>query len=46
MLWLLAAELLIVRRICEYCTGVHLVTFALFVCVVTTVPSMLGWTER
>jgi len=46
VLWLLVAELLIVGHICEYCTSVHVVTFALFVCVVTTVPSMLGWNER
>ncbi|HEV3212116.1 MAG TPA: vitamin K epoxide reductase family protein [Acidimicrobiales bacterium] len=46
VLWLLIAELLIIGHICEYCTGVHVVTFALFVCIVTTVPSMLGWGEE
>ena len=46
VLWLVAAELLIIGNICEYCTGVHIVTFALFICMVTTIPAMLGWTER
>jgi uncharacterized membrane protein len=46
VLWLVAAELLIIGNICLYCTGVHLVTFAVFVCTVATVPAMLGWTER
>ncbi len=46
VLWLIAAELLIIGSICEYCTGVHLITFALFICMVTTIPAMLGWTER
>jgi uncharacterized membrane protein len=46
VLWLLAAELLIIGSICLWCTGVHVVTFALFICVVSTVPSMLGWNER
>jgi uncharacterized membrane protein len=46
VLWLLSAELLIIGNICLWCTGVHVVTFALFVCVVSTVPSMLGWNER
>jgi len=45
VLWLLAAELLIIKAICLWCTGVHIVTFALFICVVSTVPAMLGWTE-
>ena len=45
VLWLLAAELLIIKSLCLWCTGVHIVTFALFICVVSTVPAMLGWTE-
>jgi uncharacterized membrane protein len=45
VLWLIAAELLIINNICEYCTGVHLITFALFICMVTTIPAMLGWNE-
>lgn len=47
VLWLLAAELLLIGAICLYCTAVHVVTFALFACTVATVPAMLGWwTER
>ena len=44
VLWLLYAELLIIGNICLYCTGVHVVTFALFVVLVRVVPSQLGWT--
>jgi uncharacterized membrane protein len=43
VLWLIAAELLLIKSICEYCTGVHIITFALFVCMVLTIPPMLGW---
>lgn len=46
VLWLLSAELLKIHAICLYCTGVHVVTFALFLCVVRTVPAILGWSER
>jgi uncharacterized membrane protein len=46
VLWLLTAELLIIKSLCLYCTGVHVVTFAIFVSTVATVPTMLGWTER
>jgi uncharacterized membrane protein len=46
VLWLLAAELLIIGSICLWCTGVHVITFALFICVVSTVPAMLGWNDR
>ena len=35
---------LIIEAICEWCTGVHLVTFVMFVCVVRSVPRLLGWT--
>jgi uncharacterized membrane protein len=31
VLWLLGAELLIIDHICLWCSGVHLVTFALLV---------------
>jgi uncharacterized membrane protein len=41
ILYLIYAELFIIKAICEYCTGVHIVTFALFVLVVATFPSML-----
>jgi uncharacterized membrane protein len=46
VLWLVTAEALIIKAFCEYCSGVHVVTFALFICVVATVPTMLGWTEE
>jgi uncharacterized membrane protein len=42
-LYLVAAELVIIGSICIWCTGVHVVTFLLFVLIVTTVPAMLGW---
>jgi uncharacterized membrane protein len=42
-LYLVSAELLLIGAICLWCTGVHLVTFSLFVLVVQTVPRMLGW---
>jgi uncharacterized membrane protein len=32
--WLLWAELIKLRHICEYCTVVHILTFALFVVIV------------
>ncbi len=45
VLYLVAAELLVIRNICLWCTSVHVVTFLLFVLLVTTVPSMLGWND-
>jgi uncharacterized membrane protein len=45
-LYLVSAELLLIGAICLWCTGVHLVTFCLFVLVVQTVPRMLGWGQR
>ncbi|HXQ19288.1 MAG TPA: vitamin K epoxide reductase family protein [Acidimicrobiales bacterium] len=45
-LYLVSAELLIIGAICIWCTAVHVVTFALFVLVVQTVPAMLGWGQR
>jgi uncharacterized membrane protein len=41
VLYLLYAELFLIKAICEYCTGVHIITFALFVLIVTTLPSMV-----
>jgi uncharacterized membrane protein len=46
VLYLISAELLIIKAICIYCTGVHIVTFASLVLVMATVPTMLGWGER
>lgn len=45
VLWLVSAELLIIDHICLYCTGVHIVTFALFIVLVNVVPTQLGWTR-
>ena len=36
VLWLIAAELLIIDHICLWCTGVHIVTFALLLVVSRT----------
>jgi uncharacterized membrane protein len=46
VLYLVAAELLIIKAICIYCTAVHVVTFALLVLVMSTVPTMLGWGQE
>ncbi|MBW4030424.1 MAG: vitamin K epoxide reductase family protein [Acidobacteria bacterium] len=45
VLWLVYAELLIIDNVCIYCTGVHIVTFALFVVLVRVAPAQLGWSE-
>lgn len=45
VLYLLAAEFLIIGNICLWCTSVHVLTFLLFILVLTTVPAMLGWGE-
>ena len=42
VLWLVAAELLYVDHICEWCTGVHVVTFLLFVIIARVAPNQLG----
>ena len=44
VLYLVSAELLIIKNICLWCTAVHVITFALFVLMMTTIPQMLGWT--
>ena len=36
VLYLLATELLTVKKICLWCTGVHVVVFALFIIIVTS----------
>lgn len=46
VLYLISAELLVIKAICIYCTGVHIVTFALLVLVMSTVPTMLGWGQE
>lgn len=45
VLWLFAAEALIIKAFCLWCSGVHVVTLLLLICVMATVPAMLGWTE-
>lgn len=43
VLYLVWVELLVVKAICIYCTGVHIITFVQLVLVMSTVPTMLGW---
>jgi hypothetical protein len=43
VLYLVATELLVIKSICEWCTVVHLLTFAQLLLVVATVPAMVGW---
>jgi uncharacterized membrane protein len=45
VLWLIAAEFLIIDNICLYCTGVHIVTFALLIVLTRVSPTQLGWTK-
>ena len=45
VLYLISTELFTVKKICLWCTGVHLVTFALFVIVVTSTPLLLERTR-
>ncbi len=40
VVYLLIAELFLIKNICEYCTGVHILTFLLFVTVVTSYPAL------
>jgi uncharacterized membrane protein len=42
VLYLLAAELFLIKAICLWCTGVHVATFFLFVVVVSSFPLMSG----
>jgi uncharacterized membrane protein len=42
-LYLVACELLIIGNICLWCTSVHVITFIIFVIVVTAAPGMFGW---
>jgi uncharacterized membrane protein len=45
-LYLISAELLVIKAICLWCTTVHVITFALLVLLMSTVPTMLGWGRR
>jgi uncharacterized membrane protein len=42
ILYLLVAELFIIKAICLWCSSVHVVTFLLFVIIVTASPMVLG----
>jgi uncharacterized membrane protein len=42
IIYLLIAELFIIKAICLWCSGVHLITFILFVIIVTASPLVLG----
>ncbi len=42
VLWLLAAELLIIDHICLWCTGVHVVSLALLLILTSVAPAQLG----
>jgi uncharacterized membrane protein len=44
--YLISTELFTVKKICLWCTGVHIVTFALFVIVVTSTPALLEGSTR
>jgi uncharacterized membrane protein len=41
VVYLITTELFTIRKICLWCTGVHIVTFALFIIVVTSTPALL-----
>jgi uncharacterized membrane protein len=45
ILYLISAELFTIKAICLWCTSVHVITFLLFVLIVTTTPYVLGWGE-
>ncbi len=45
VLYLISTELFTVKKICLWCTGVHVVTFALFVIVATSTPSLVERTR-
>jgi len=42
IIYLIIAELFIIKAICLWCSGVHLVTFILFVIIVTASPLVLA----
>jgi uncharacterized membrane protein len=42
VIYLVAIELFTIRKICLWCSGIHLITLALFVIVVTSTPTVLG----
>lgn len=42
IIYLISAELFVIKAICLWCSGVHIITFALFVVVVTSAPIVLA----
>ncbi len=42
ILYLISAELFIIKAICLWCSGVHVITFILFVIIVTAAPVVLA----
>ena len=42
IVYLLIAELFIIKAICLWCSSVHIITFILFVIIVTSAPVVLG----
>jgi len=45
VLWLVYCELVKVGHICLYCTGVHIITFALLIILTRVSPQQLGWVK-
>ena len=42
IIYLITAELFLIKAICLWCSGVHLITFVLFVIIVTSAPVVLS----
>jgi uncharacterized membrane protein len=42
VIYLISTELFTVKKICLWCSGVHLVTFALFIIIVTSTPALMA----
>jgi len=42
IIYLVSAELFVIKAICLWCTSVHVITFLLFVTIVTSAPIVLG----
>ncbi len=45
VIYLVYAELFMIKKICLWCTGVHVATFLLFVLVVSSVPAFTARTD-
>jgi uncharacterized membrane protein len=46
IIYLISAELFTIKAICLWCTSVHVITFLLFVLIVTTAPIVLAADEQ